>query len=77
MYPVGLQWGARPALLVCELKARCVPNPAEMPTQEIYAVAWGLVSDSGGPYTLSVNLLKKLKSLGCAERARARARSAP
>lgn len=37
-----------------------------MPRQELYAVAWGLIKDAGGRYELSVELLRKLKSLGYA-----------
>jgi sugar phosphate isomerase/epimerase len=37
-----------------------------MPRQEIFAVGWGLIKAGGGPYTLSEDLLRKLKSLGYA-----------
>jgi sugar phosphate isomerase/epimerase len=37
-----------------------------MPRQELYAVAWGLIKDAGGRYELSVDLLRKLRSLGYA-----------
>ena len=32
----------------------------------MFAVAWGLIKEAGGPYTLSEALLRKLKSLGYA-----------